>query len=53
MRRYQFTPDEYNKLSIKTGVPAVELQNFDPPFYLARGLLLNSICGVLQKFIIL
>lgn len=38
MRRYQFTPDEYNKLSIKTGIPAIDLQKLD-----AMGLIVNEV----------
>lgn len=38
MRHYQFTDDEYNKLSIVTGITAVELQKLD-----ALGLLVNSV----------
>lgn len=38
MRHFQFTDDEYNKLSTITGVPAIELQKLD-----ALGLLVNSV----------
>ena len=38
MRRFQFSDDEYNKLSIITGFPAVDLQKLD-----ALGLLANDI----------
>ena len=38
MRRFQFSDDEYNKLSIVTGFPAVDLQKLD-----ALGLLANDI----------
>lgn len=38
MRHYQFTDDEYNKLSIVTGIPAVELQKLD-----ALGLIVNAV----------
>ena len=38
MRRFQFTDDEYNKLSTVTGFPAVDLQKLD-----ALGLLANDV----------
>lgn len=38
MKRFQFTDDEYNKLSIITGIPTYELQKLD-----ALGLLVNDI----------
>lgn len=38
MKRFQFTEDEYNKLSTVTGVPAIDLQKLD-----ALGLLVNSV----------
>lgn len=38
MRRFQFTDDEYNKLSAVTGIPAVDLQKLD-----ALGLLANDV----------
>lgn len=38
MRRFQFTDDEYNKLSAVTGFPAVDLQKLD-----ALGLLANDV----------
>lgn len=38
MRKFQFTDDEYNKLSIVTGIPVYELQKLD-----ALGLLVNEI----------
>lgn len=38
MRRFQFTDDEYNKLSVVTGFPAVDLQKLD-----ALGLLANDV----------
>lgn len=38
MRRFQFTDDEYNKLSTITGLPAIDLQKLD-----ALGLLSNPV----------
>ena len=38
MTRFQFTEDEYNKLSTVTGIPAIDLQKLD-----ALGLLVNSV----------
>ncbi len=38
MRRFQFTDDEYHKLSAVTGFPAVDLQKLD-----ALGLLANDV----------
>lgn len=38
MRRFQFTDDEYNKLSLITGTPVFELKKLD-----AMGLLTNEI----------
>lgn len=38
MRHFQFSEDEYNKLSTVTGVPAIELQKLD-----ALGLLVNEV----------
>lgn len=38
MRRFQFTDDEYNKLSTVTGFPAIDLQKLD-----ALGLLANDV----------
>ena len=38
MKRFQFSDDEYNKLSIITGFPAIDLQKLD-----ALGLLANDI----------
>lgn len=38
MKRFQFTEDEYNKLSAVTGIPAIDLQKLN-----AMGLLVNSV----------
>lgn len=38
MRHFQFSEDEYNKLSTVTGVPAIHLQKLD-----ALGLLVNEV----------
>ena len=38
MKHFQFTEDEYNKLSIVTGIPAIELQKLD-----ALGLIVNAV----------
>lgn len=38
MKHFQFTEDEYNKLSTVTGIPAIDLQKLD-----ALGLLVNSV----------
>lgn len=38
MKRFQFTDDEYNKLSTVTGISSIDLQKLD-----ALGLLVNSV----------